>query len=102
MSGEELSDGGEVRTAVKGVDPGEPGQAASTEGLHPLFLSLSQLLSLFLMSSVLLCSCFLRCLASFLLSLKHSLHLAWRSKKNHSGKNVRRHPGVQQADKQES
>lgn len=54
------------------------------------------------MSSVLLCSCFLRFLASFLLSLKRSLHLARRSKKNHLGKNVRRHPGVQQADKQES
>lgn len=31
-------DGG-IRTAVEGVDPGEPGQATSTEGLHPPFLS---------------------------------------------------------------
>lgn len=30
-----------IHTAVKGVDPGEPGQATSTEGLHPPFLSLS-------------------------------------------------------------
>lgn len=32
---------GVIHTAVKGVDPGEPGQATSTEGLHPPFLSLS-------------------------------------------------------------
>lgn len=38
-------DGG-IRTAVEGVDPGQPGQATSTEGLHPPFLSLSQSLCL--------------------------------------------------------
>lgn len=31
-------DGG-IRTAVEGVDPGQPGQATSTEGLHPPFFS---------------------------------------------------------------
>lgn len=44
------------------------------------------------MSSVLLCSCFLRCLASFLLSLKRSLHLARRSKKNHLGEKCQKAP----------
>lgn len=56
MCGErsEYMDGG-IRTAVEGVDPGEPGQATSTEGLHPPFLSLSQSLCFFLISSVLFC-----------------------------------------------
>lgn len=31
-------DGG-IHTAVEGVDPGQPGQATSTEGLHPPFFS---------------------------------------------------------------
>lgn len=42
-----------VRTAVEGVDPGEPGQTASTEGLHPLLpvTLLPFQISLFLPSS---------------------------------------------------
>lgn len=76
------TDGG-LRTAVEGVDPGEPGQATSTEGLHPPSLSLSQSLRFSLISSFPFCCCFSRRLCSLSLSLKNSLHLAARSKKNH-------------------
>lgn len=92
-----------IRTAVEGVDPGEPGQATSTEGLHPPFLSLSQSLCFFLFfPSVLFCCCSSSCL--FSLSLTNSLHLAERSQKNHleRKKCQKDTPGVQQADKQAS
>lgn len=98
---------GEIRTAVEGVDPGEPGQATSAEGLHPPFLSLSQVTLLlsyvfcpFLFRLLLLRVCLL---FFFPLSLKNSLHLAGTSEKKHLKKkknNVKRHPGVQQADGQ--
>jgi len=60
---------GKIHTAVEGVDPGEPGQAMSTEGLHPPILSLCQSLCFSLMSSALFFWCFSCCRCFLFLSL---------------------------------
>lgn len=91
--GEECTDGqreGGIHTAVQGVDPGEPGQATSAEGLHPPFLSLAQSLCFFLISSLPLFLMLLNLCHLFFsfLSLKNNLHVAGRSKKNHLGKKM--------------
>lgn len=81
-----------IRTAVEGVDPGEPGQAVSTERFHP------QSLRFVLFSSALFpfCSSLRPVLSAY--PQKTAFISQEVAKKNNLEKNIKRHPRVQQAD----
>lgn len=89
---------GEIRTAVEGVDPGEPRQAMSTDGLHPPFLSLWKILSSAL-TSFLLLYFFLRG-SFFPLMLEKQLSSLKKKWWEAFGKNIKRYQWIRWADRQ--